>query len=55
MTKREIKKQVTRDLSFTKDKLVNKLDTPAQDAALIQYLRDTIAWLDEMDKEDVNV
>ena len=47
MTNREIKKQVTRDLSFTKDKLINKLNTPEQDRALIQYLKDTIAWLDE--------
>ena len=50
-TKREIKKE----LEYARIPLVNVLDTPRSDEALIQYLKDTIAWLDSLDDDDVSV
>lgn len=50
-TKREIKKE----LEYARIPLINVLDTPRSDQALIQYLKDTIAWLDSSDDDDVSV
>ena len=50
-TKREIKKE----LEYARIPLVNVLDTPRYDEALIKYLKDTIDWLDSLDDDDVSV
>lgn len=51
MNKLMIKSRVKRDLKQYPDLSDYNLGdpTPASDEALIQYLRDTIAWLDSLD------
>lgn len=49
--KLKVKREIKKELEYARIPLVSILDTPQSDEALIQYLKDTIAWLDSFDDE----